>query len=99
VTKLFITLPYEVFNVEQDLTGRIAQVSSWFRPVTYDTPQFRVKLTYEQWADFMSKDIVRNLLTFFKAHNTEIRPLEPTDGGEYDRWIQIANALFYVEEV
>jgi hypothetical protein len=91
----YINLPYELFNVEKDLTGRIAQVTSWFRPITYETPQFRVKLTNEQWADFVSSAEMKTLYTFYVKASVE--KIKPSDGGTYENWMQLANVLFFVE--
>lgn len=95
MSRAHINLPYELFNVEQGLTAKIAQVTSWFRPVTYETPQFRVKLTDEQWANLVSSDEMKTMYTFYVKATVE--GLEPPDGGRYNNWMQIANVLFCVE--
>jgi hypothetical protein len=92
-----INLPYELFNVQQGITAKIAQVTSWFRPVTYETPQFRVKLNQDQWADLLSKDDMGSFFSFYVRRDSQVKQHRPSDGGEYGQWIQIANVLFYVE--
>lgn len=93
----YVDLPYWPFDVEEGLLKRIRDVTSWFLQVYPQKPEFRVKLSPEQWHDLTYKNDTKQLFTYYVSQDVELQPHAPPDGGTYENWIQLANVLFCVE--